>query len=217
MATLTEAKARKDIRSILTILGAAKGGLKQVGTLTGGKLYELYVLSRLLLELQGRGFQFNFSGKTIAFKTGGGPIKAGDFHIDVLSNGHTIGKIYTDVEVRTLGWSLNGVMDLSQYHESDIVIVRPSVTGYPKHDDVLLTIECKATAKFDKSHVRESLGRRRELSYYSKYGLAPPLSPGSIVFADPPSEFWLCFIDPAGLNYAQSPAVFSVELRHWQP
>lgn len=218
MAALQEQKAHNKIKTILQSLGVAPTGLGTVAKLRGGKLYELFVLSRLLQVLQSRGYAFAFSSSTVAFKTGGGPINAGDFHIDVIDNYHrVVGQIYTDVEVRTLGHALKSVGDLSQYHETDIVVVAPGTTGYPEHSDVLLGIECKATAKFNKAHVREALGRRRELSYYDDSAQPAPLDPGTFIFANPPSEYWLCFIDPAGANYTQSPAVFSVDLKHWEP
>jgi hypothetical protein len=212
MASLDAQAARRKIRSVLTGLGAHRKALALRG-LTAGKLYELFVLSKLLLELRHRGHSFVFSHSTIRFKTGGGPIRAGDFHIDVLRDGAVVGKIYTDVEVRTLGSTIGTVDDFSQYHETDIVVVTPNASSYPAPDELLLGIECKATAKFLKSHVREVLGRRRELSYY-RGRFAAPLGGDVHVEADPHSEYWLCFLDHAGLRYTQSPAVFSVELKH---
>lgn len=218
MSSLQESLARTKIQGVFTSLGILKPGLQSLTKLKGGKLYELFVLSKLLLELACRGYTFQFSSSTVAFKTGGGPINGGDFHIDVVDGqGCVVGQIYTDVEVRTLGWKLGLVVDLSQYHETDILVVEPGTSGYPEHTQVLLGIECKATAKFLKSHVREALGRRRELSFYSQFGRPAFLSPGQWIFSDPPSEYWLCFIDPAGQRYIESPAVFSVELKHLQP
>ncbi len=218
MAGLNEAGAKAKLEAVLSSAGVSKVGLLPVAKLKGGKLYELFCLSMLLNELAKRGYLFHFSASTIAFKTGGGPIKAGDFHVDVIDKqGSVVGQIFTDVEVRTLGWKLGWVSDLSQYHETDIVVVAPGTTGYPDPDDLLIGIECKATANFQKSHVREVLGRRRELSLYDSFGVPAPLYPGHAVTAYPPSEYWLAFIDPAGNNYRQSPEVFAVELKHWQP
>ena len=217
MSSLQEKAARLKIKKILSILGISTPGQKSIKKLLGGKLYELFVLSELLLDLSKTGYTFLFSSNTINFKTSGGPIKLGDFHVKVInSKNKTIGLIYTDVEVRTLGWKLGSVSDLSQYHEIDVVVVKPNTTGYPEPTQLLLGIECKATAKFLKSHVREALGRRRELSMYN--GPFPVLlHPLVSVMANPPSEYWLCFIDPAGKKYIQSPAVFSVDLKHWMP
>lgn len=217
MASLNEQAARTKIHLVLSTLGVTQPGLRRTRNLFGGKLYELFVLSRLLIELANRGYSLQFSHPAVGFKTGGGPIKPGDFHVDVLDSSQSVvAKIYTDVEVRTLGASIGNVSDFSQYHETDIAAVQPNSSPYPEPDDLLIGIECKATAKFQKSHVREVLGRRRELSLYT--GPFPaPLHPGLQVMAKPASEYWLCFIDPAGMNYVQSPAVFSVELKHWQP
>jgi hypothetical protein len=61
-----------------------------------------------------------------------------------------------------------------------------------------------------------SAGRRRELSYF--HAALPCSLDGSVtVNADPPSEYRLVFIDPAGSNYADSPEVFGVFLEHWRP
>jgi hypothetical protein len=191
--------------------------LWSISTLVGGKLYELFVLSHLLTELRTRGHRIRFSGSSVVFKTGGGPIKQGDNHIVLFDKHNTvIAYIYTDVEVMTLGYHIGYVSDLSRYHEIDIVVVRPWISGYPSHDDLLLGVECKATAKFSKAFVREALGRRRELSY-----LCPSqpclLDAKTIVPAEPASEYWLAFIDPAGLQYKESPELFGVELVHVQP
>ncbi|MGA7439401.1 MAG: hypothetical protein WBW32_14885 [Luteibacter sp.] len=217
MATLNGTKARSEIKRILTKLGVARSGLPAVTNLGAGKLYELYVLSRLLKELVNDGYTLGFSHPVIAFKTGGGPIKAHDFHIDLSKGGNVIGQLYTDVEVRTLGWQLGQVSDLSQYHEIDIVVVDAGTTGFPGPRELMLGIECKATATFQKSHVREALGRRRELSFFNRSTFPSRVFAGRTLSANPPSEYWLAFIDPAGSKYSQSPAVFSVDLRHWQP
>jgi hypothetical protein len=126
--------------------------------------------------------------------------------------------LYTDIQVATLGSVQPGasVTDLSEYHEIDVVVVEKGVVGMPRPDQLLIGLECKATANFSKSFVREALGRRRELSFYS--GTWPCLLDGSqLIDAHPPSEYRLVFIDPAGLSYVESPAVFGVELEHWQP
>lgn len=217
MSTLNGKKARSEIRRILTLLGVSKTGLPALSKLASGKLYELYVLSRLLEELDADGYKLRFSHPVVSFKTGGGPIKPGDFHVDLLKGGTLVGELYTDVEVRTLGWHLGRVTDLSQYHEIDIVIVDPGATGFPAHGELMLGIECKATATFHKSHVREALGRRRELSFYDVHGQPSRVFSSTSVAADPPSEYWLAFIDPAGSKYVQSPEVFGVNLKHWQP
>jgi len=217
MSTLNGRKARSEIRRILTLFGVAKAGLPATTKLASGKLYELYVLSRLLEELDADGYALQFSHPVVTFKTGGGPIKPGDFHVDLIKGGTVAGKLYTDVEVMTLGSHLGHVKDLSQYHEIDIVIVDPRTSGFPAHDELLLGIECKATARFQKSHVREALGRRRELSFHSQFHYPSKVFSSVALQADPPSEYWLAFIDPAGSNYAQSPEVFAVSLKHWQP
>ena len=216
MSTLNGQKASQAINSILGSLGVPPASNPPTGHLGTGKLYELYVLSRVLAELKNDGYKFQLSGPVITFKTSGGPIKSGDFHIDLYRRGQLVGQLYTDVEVFTLGWARGQVSDLSQYHEIDIVIVEPMTIGHPRPENILLGIECKATATFIKSHILEALGRRRELSY-----LVTPqpsrIFSSKYISATPASEYWLAFIDPAGSNYTHSPAEFSVELKHWQP
>ena len=38
-----------------------------------------------------------------------------------------------------------------------------------------------------------------------------------MVSAVPESEFYLCYVDPKGNKYRQSPAFFSIGFRHWAP
>ena len=138
-----------------------------------------------------------------------------DPHFEI-RRGHRTAQIHVDIEVRTLGSVLATVNDLSAYHEIDVVIVPPGTWGRPNPDQLLLGIECKAVANFDKAFVREVLGRRRELSLLQ--GPEPcPLDGTVDVPADPASEYWLAYIDPAGDNYRESPHVFGVEFKWWAP
>lgn len=201
----------KSVSAVSTMMLAATAGL------TSGKLYELYALSKVLEELATRGWTASFVGVAITMKASPGFIKSTDDHFELTHPCHagTVA-IHTDIQVATLGSTVGTVTDRSEYHEIDIVAVDASVTGMPTVGELLLGVECKAVANFEKSFVREVLGRRRELSY-----LTPPL-PCSLdglvtMNANPPSEYRLVFIDPAGTRYAQSPAIFSVLLEHWQP
>ena len=214
---LDEKKARAEIRRILTaIRGVLPPKLTPISQMVGGKLYELYALSRLLAELRSRGWNLYFKGQTIKMNGSPGAITTASPHLRRAARGPVQYEIYTDIEVGTMGAAQNQPQDLSAYHEIDIVIVPPNVTGRPRHDVIALGIECKATANFSKAFVREVLGRRRELSLLAK---AQPctLDQSTLVPANPPSEYWLVYIDPAGNKYRLSPAFFGVELKHWQP
>ena len=80
---------------------------------------------------------------------------------------------------------------------------------------------------FDKGIVKQVLGIRRELSYLSDstvsnledfFGSVMHVWPSSpIVRADPPSLYWVAYIDPKGDDYRTSPGAFSIEFKHWQP
>jgi hypothetical protein len=225
------AKARKpslDVKKaqdeIEQIMGAFQGVLPHkllpIFKLTGGKLYELYALSRLLAELRARGWFPYFKGARIELKASPGLIDPNSPHFELqrAPNSQPEYEIFTDIEVGTLGATLKPVNDYSRYHEIDLVVVPAGVTGRPDPEELAFGIECKATANFEKSFVREVLGRRRELSYIHDPLPCPlDLTLTHTVPADPPSEYWLVYIDPAGDNYVESPAVFGVELKNWKP
>ncbi|MEN5229716.1 hypothetical protein [Brevundimonas naejangsanensis] len=181
---------------------------------TRGKLYELYSVARLLSELTGRGLRARWSHPgPVKLKQGGGHADASKPHF-ILFNGNTLfGRLYTDVEVRTLGEWIGPVGDLSAFHEIDVVVLRDGHLLSPLHFDLLIGLECKAVADFEKNFVREALGRRRELSLLWD-GVDPF---GDPIQAWPGSIYRLVYIDPKGNNYRDSPAMFGVELLHWLP
>lgn len=190
--------------------------------LTRGKLYELFVLGRVLAELKDRGFNFSFVGKVLELKQGPGQIQPHDGYFEGQhpASRHKF-RICTDVEVRTLG-SLNSTSpDDSAYHEIDIVAVDETASGHPTPDELLLGVECKSTAKFTKSIVKETLGIKREISLLAPEHpsrlaqLARVLTP--MVPSQPPAEYWLVYCDPKGNNYQQSPRTFGVEYLEWKP
>ncbi len=191
--------------------------------LTDGKLYELYVLSVVVDELVQRGFGLNFVGTSLKFKGAPGMIKTSDPHFEVTAPGISgvTFRVFVDIEFDTLGRNTIGASDDSGRHEIDIVVTS-AITGYPDHDEIALGVECKAVANFGKYLIKEALGVRRELSYFDD----PPnesilsqhcSSTGWAVHATPASEFWLAYIDAKGNNYADSPGVFGIRLRHLEP
>jgi hypothetical protein len=189
-------------------------------TLNDGKLYELYVLSRVVEELDGRGFTLTFSGTTLKFKWSPGRIRPGDPHFVVYAPTGATRRLYVDIEFETLGSGKVPVCDKSLRHEIDIVVV-DTISSYPQHNEVLLGVECKAVAKFSKSIVKEVLGVRRELSFFhrpQRSRLSSLATKGVVyVAADPPSEYWLAYVDVAGTGYRESPAAFGIDFKHWQP
>ena len=191
--------------------------------LTRGKLYELFVLGRVLAELKVRGFNFSFVGKVLELKQGPGKIQPHDGYFE---GSHSAKpdkfRIYTDVEVRTLGSLGSSSVDDSAYHEIDIVAVDEGVSGNPTPDDLLLGVECKSTAKFTKGIVKETLGIKREISYFHEPSLPSRLATAAgtstpVVPSWPPAEYWLVYCDPKGNNYQQSPKKFGIEYLEWRP
>jgi hypothetical protein len=187
-----------------------------------GKLYELYVLAKLVVDLRKRGFKIFFKGTTLKFKASPGVIKPSDPHFTVRKPGSTTDDFYifVDIEVETLGYGIVGNADLSRHHEVDI-IVTTATSGYPDPDEIALGVECKAYAHFEKGLVKEALGVRRELSRLtaeqtSTLSVAGG-TPAIKIRATPASEFWLAFTDPKGLQYKQSPSAFGVEFKNLKP
>lgn len=194
--------------------------------LNDGKLYELFVLSHVIENLVQRGFQLNFKPNAqhpsaLQFKASPGALKSSDSHFEVISPSGARHWLFVDIEFDTLGHAEKGANDRSRRHEIDIVVCS-SNAGHPRHDQIALGVECKAWANFTKGLVKEALGVRREMCFLqspqdSTLSVDPKVTQKVIVPAEPPSEFWLAFIDQKGTNYSQSPAVYGVELKHLQP
>lgn len=187
---------------------------------TRGKLYEVYCVGRLLAQLHGdHGLTPTYTGLgPLRLKASGGFADPLSPHFMLFDNGILVGRLYTDVEVMTLGAEVVGshgavITDLSAYHEIDIVVLTDQHQPRPRPAEVLVGVECKAVAEFEKSFIREVLGRRRELSFYQPDTTAF----GATIMASPASDYFLAYIDPAGDRYKQSPAVFAVRLEHWIP
>ena len=219
---MNKSKAIRDIQSIFQRFKALTPVDRiLLSGLNDGKLYELYVLSELLLDLQRRGCQCRFIGNTLKFKAAPGKIKLNDPHFEVITPNGARFRLFVSIEFQTLGDSIVGVSDRSALHELDLVVLR-ATPDYPGHEDIVLAVECKSTANFKKKVVKEALGIRRELSYFVKTGRPSLLTTiggcsSVMVAADPASEFWLAFIHGAGTNYAQSPDAFGIDFKHIEP
>jgi hypothetical protein len=221
---MDRAAAIAAIQALFAKYRAARAGdIGLLQMLSDGKLYEMYVLSDLVDELTSRGFKLSFVGTSLKFKGSPGMIKTTDPHFEMKRPGSASVdyRIFVDIEFDTLGQNISGAMDDSRRHEVDIVVTT-ATSGYPRHDEIVLGVECKCVANFSKALVREVLGVRRELSYLTN----PPRqslltqaggSPSIQVAANPPSEFRLAYIDPKGMNYEDSPRAFGVDLKHLEP
>lgn len=224
MAALNKSNAKARIKSILgqfkKLTVSDSAGLDEMSE---GKIYELYVLGRLLTELKTRGFTIRLVGSNIQFKSAPGLIKMSDPHFEVYASGSALPnfKIYTDIEFRTLGADLSGSNEKCSYHEVDIAVVEPAAIGRPAYKQIALAVECKAHANFTKGLVKQALGIRRELSLLTDNQpsvLSTYQTHGhESVPARPASEFWFVYIDPKGDEYKTCPSAFGVTFKHWQP
>lgn len=191
-----------------------------------GKVYELYCLARIVKYLDGLTgvsvrLQDGRAGTTVDFKSSPGMIDRSRSHFVVDGMGPEL-ELHTDIEVETLSSSLpRSAGDLSAYHEIDIVLVEGVQSGRrPRVDQIVLGVECKSQVNFKKDVVRQVLGVRRELSFYrepSERRLMPPHGGPQLINADPPSEYWLAFVDPKGRLYQSGPAEFGIEFLNWCP
>lgn len=191
-----------------------------------GKVYELYCLARTVEFLDDRDsvsvrLQGGRAGTTVDFRSSPGMIDRNRSHFVVDGMGPEL-ELHTDVEVETLSSSLpRGAGDLSAYHEIDLVLVEGAQSGQrPRNNQIVLGVECKSQANFKKDVVRQVLGVRRELSFYrepSSRRLRPPHGGAQFIVADPPSEYWLAFVDPKGRLYRSGPAEFGIEFLNWCP
>ncbi len=212
------------IADIKAVFGAYKAVSSRAGArfrrVKAGKLYELWVLSEVVQDLRARGFRLTFKGRTLKFKGAPGQIKTSDSHFQILAPNGALLWLFVDIEFQTLGSTRAPVSDYSRLHELDIVVVT-KLSANPRHDEVALGVECKCVAKFGKHLVKEALGVRRELAYFSDWlqdSLLTDVGGAQVkVRAEPASEFWLAYIDAKGDQYDESPAAFGIALKHLQP
>lgn len=230
MDTRARARAIKEIRRVFAAYRAKQPrDRKLLAALKDGKLYELFVLSRVVTDLTSRGFNLTFvpskaAPTTLKFKASPGMIKTSDAHFELRApySNSIAYRLFLNIEFDTLGHhhTASG-WDNSRRHELDIIVTN-ATSGYPRHDEIALGVECKAVAKFTKDLLKEALGVRREMALFTGHQQPSTLtSTGSrspkAVAADPPSEFIVAYIDPKGSSYQLSPKVFGIEFELMQP
>ena len=191
-----------------------------------GKVYELYCLARTVVFLDGLPgvsvrLEDGGTGTSVDFKSSGGMIDRNRSHFVVDGLGREM-ELHTDIEVQSLSSSFPGSTgDRSLYHEIDLVLVAGAQDRLrPAYNQIVLGVECKSQANFEKDIVRQVLGVRRELSLYRgplPRRLMPPHVGPQFINADPPSEYWLAFVDPRGRLYRSGPAEFGIEFLNWCP
>jgi hypothetical protein len=161
--------------------------------ITSGKLYEAWVLCDVLGNLQTlEGYDVVLREATkVVLKTAGGPINRSYPHFSATAAGRMSIEIWTDIFFLTLSHYRRGAPSPPRdgdFHELDVVVVPAGTWGLPRHDEVLVGVECKNVSGYEKELLRGILGVRRELSYLQDL---KPTSfrrwPRSEVVADPAS------------------------------
>ncbi|UII32193.1 hypothetical protein LVD17_00040 [Fulvivirga ulvae] len=189
-------------------------------SLTLGKIYEAFVLSLIIQELVEKENLYITleNDKNLTLQSGPGKIDRTKPHFSVYRThsdycrNRKMGELWTDVEFLALSYKATKASTPTngEFHELDIVFTKPDVSGRPKHSDIILGVECKATA-YGKNLLREILGIRRELSYLKKrqkthFNTWPALH----VNANPPSCLLVYGTDPRLKNYSKPGKLFSI-------
>lgn len=185
---------------------------------TAGKLYEAYILALVAKQLSSveRLQLMLVNGSYIPLKTSPGPINRAYPYIRIMRNGQTIGEIWTDIEFISLSHGLrpSGAPTKGEYHELDIVIVDPGLSGRPTNKQVWLGVECKNTG-YKKGLLKEILGVRRELSLLSyRKRTKFQIWPRTFVPCNPPSCLIVYSSDPAVAQYARPGEVFGIDFHY---
>jgi hypothetical protein len=185
-----------------------------------GKLYEADVLATICERLVTvEGFRLNLiGGGKLMLKQKGGPINRLYPYFEVWQGSTLFAELFTDVYFDTLSYHIRGSTNprsYGDYHELDIALIHPNLSGNPKHDQIMLAVECKNTS-IEKSIIRELLGFRRELSFYDRTSNPTYFSkfPASTVNASPNSIHMLYCSDKNVTRYSSNCIMFGILLQH---
>ncbi len=188
-------------------------------TMTMGKLYEAYVLG-VVAEALTKREQLTLTlvgGTSLVLKSALGPINQAYPYIQARRNGQRFADTWTDVEFIALSCTLQHRTSnptLGDYHELDILLVKPGTTGRPTPTEILAGVECKNTG-YTKGLLKEILGIRRELSLLQD---AKPTHfttwPRNRVPADPPVCLLVYSTAPSVARYAAPGATFGIDFFH---
>jgi hypothetical protein len=185
-----------------------------------GKLYEAHVLATICQNLatQER-LRINLvGGSTLTLRQKGGPINRTYPYFQVWNGPNLFGELFTDIYFTTLSYQLRGAPTRTtngDYHELDIALLQPNQSGHPQQTEVMLAVECKNTS-IKKSIIRELLGFRRELSFYSSV-LQPTnfsVFPTNQTHSNPNSVHMLYCSDSRINRYTQNCLQFGIILQH---
>lgn len=221
---------KKELDSVFELLESSRAiSTKIIGeNITTGKLYEAYVLSKVLLYLKMKEHYFIvlMGGSKIKLRSSPGGITRtySWFNIyktesDYRSNPEShIAEIWTDIEFSSLSYELKkkpALITKGEFHELDIMMVKPGLSGRPNHANVMLGIECKNT-DYKKSFLREILGIRRELSLLTNVPVQTFFNnwPTLQVKANPPSVIQVFCTDSRVTSYKEPGERFSIDFYH---
>jgi hypothetical protein len=180
-------------------------------TVSPGKLYEAHVLSRVVEHLVvDEGYSLTLvGGSKIQLKSSPGPINRNYPRIELRRSGACVAELWTDVEFLALSHcsQLAATPTKGCYHELDIIIVDPGLSGRPRFETIWLGVECKNTG-YQKGLLKEILGVRRELSLLDP-GQPTRFStwPRSLVTARPASCLLVYSTDANVVDYS-APGIF---------
>jgi hypothetical protein len=187
---------------------------------TEGKLYEAFVLARIVENLSIRnGYELTLvGGDKIHLKSAPGPINLGYPRIQLKAAGTCVAELWTDIEFLALSCCLrnSGPLTRGDYHELDILVVEAGTTGRPTPEAIWLGVECKHTG-YEKSLLKQILGVRRELSFLQQpIATRFPRWPRTMVRANPPSCLVVYSTDPSVTQYAAPGDLFGIDF-FYQP
>ena len=215
---MTENEVKKEIDYVLQkyLEGPTSGfGKLAPAVPAAGKLYEAFILSRIVEDLVRRnGYTLTLvGGDKFYFKSGGGPINTDYPRIQLKANGNCVAELWTDIQFLALSCCLrnSGRITKGDYHELDVLVVDPGTTGRPRPDSIWLAVECKDTS-FQKSVLKEVLGIRRELSLLQEpVATRFPNWPRRVVPAIPPSCLSVYSTDVSVTEYSAPGQVFGID------
>jgi hypothetical protein len=217
--TPQQAKAKFDgLIATLPQSGAAYSG-SILTTVVPGKIYEAWTLGFLVQQLIAHEASTVTitNGSKLRLRSSGGGIDRGYTYLEVARPGRPTIELWTDIQFTSLSYHRRGMpqpLAPCDHHELDIVAVPVGTAGRPRHDQILLGIECKHTP-FAKHMARAALGVRRELSYLQG---AAPTAFGSwlraSVPARPPSVLAVFSSDGGVTKYQPAGDEFGVDFYH---
>ena len=189
-----------------------------------GKLYEAHVLATICKNLVIKeGLKVKLvNGTNLILKQKGGPINRNYPYFEVYDKNGMFGELFTDIEFLTLSYDLKYQHipklkpQYADYHELDIALLKPNCNGRPLHSEIYIAAECKNVSFNKKSTIREILGYRRELSFYTKLPINTHFSswPINYINANPSSVHIFYSSNNNIIHYRQNCKQFGILLEH---